>query len=207
MLETKFIFLTSLQSFSSSFPLLFHVISTDILKLPPWFPTLPLWFPTFFVFPPRFPAFPRWFSAPAFPSHSWHSHPYYLHFLHSILQFSILALTDSLLSLYSLRNYFKKIVALVKKPTLPFLVLHNSRHQIIIYIIYDVISVITKNCLYYSASSKKYIICEIWTNNSEWLKYYLSFISKGGTTCLKLSIFFCNLCQFIKIYVTNFFPR
>ena len=28
-------------------------------------------------------------------------------------------------------------------------------------------------------------------------------MSKGGTTCPKLSIF-CNLCQFTKIYVSNF---
>ena len=120
MRETKFIILTFFQSFNLSFPLLFHVISTAILKFPPWFPASPPWFPTFFVFPPRFPAFPRWFSAPAFPSHSSHSHPHYLHFLHSVLQFSILALTDSLLSLYSLRSYFRKIVALVQKRTLPF---------------------------------------------------------------------------------------
>ena len=108
---------------------------------------------------------------------------------YSVLQFPILAFTDSLLSLYSLRIYFRKIVALVQKWTLPFLLLHNSRHQIIIYIIYDVISVITKNYLPYSASSKKSIICEVWANNSEWLKCYLSFMSKGGTTCPKLSIF------------------
>ena len=116
----------------------------------------------------------------------------------SLIQFPILASTDSFLSLYSLRIYFRKIVALVQKWTLPFLLLHNSRHQIIIYIIYDVISVITKNYLPYSASSKKYIICEVWANNSEWRKCYLSFMSKRGT--------FFNLCQFTKIYLTNFVP-
>ena len=122
MRETKFIILTSLQSFNFSiyFPLLLHVISTAILKFPPWFSVSPPWFPTFFVFPPRFLAFPRWFSASSFPSHSLHSRPYSPHFPHSVLQFLILALTDSLLSLYSLRSCFRKIVSLVQKRTLPF---------------------------------------------------------------------------------------
>ena len=122
MHETKFIILTSLQSFNFSiyFPLLFHVISTTILKFPSWFPASPPWFTTFFVFPPRFSAFPRWFSAIAFPSHSSHSYPYSPHFPHSVLQLPFLALTDSLLSLYSLRSYFRKIVALVQKRTSPF---------------------------------------------------------------------------------------
>ena len=35
MRETKLIFLTSLQSLNLSFLLLFHVISTPILKFPP----------------------------------------------------------------------------------------------------------------------------------------------------------------------------
>ena len=120
MCETKFIILTSLQSLNLSFPLLFHVISTALLKFPPWFPALPPWFPTFFVFPPRFPAFPRWFSVPAFPSHSSHSHSYSPHFPHFVIQFPILAYTDSLFSLYFLRTYFRKIVALFQKRTLPF---------------------------------------------------------------------------------------
>ena len=113
MRENRFIILTSLLTFNLSFPLLFHVISTAILKFPPWFST-------FFVFPPRFHAFPRWFSAPAFPSHSSHFHPYSPHFPHSVLQFPILAFADSLLSLYSLWIYFRKIVPLVKKRPLPF---------------------------------------------------------------------------------------
>ena len=167
MRETKFIILTSIQSFNLSFPLLFHVISTAILKFPPWFPASPPWFTTFFVFPPRFPAFPGWFSTPAFPSHSLHSHPYSPHFSHSVLQFPILALTDSLLSLYFLRSYFRKIVALVQNEHSPFLLLYNSWRKVIIYIVYDVISIITKNYLPYSASSKKYIICEVWANNCE----------------------------------------
>ena len=50
------------------------------------------------------------------------------------------------------------------------LLLHKRRHQIIAYIIYDVIGVITKNYLPYSALSQKYVICEVWANNSEWLK-------------------------------------
>ena len=55
MRETKFIILTSLQSFNLSFPLLLHVISTAILKFPPWFSASPPWFLTIFIFPPRFP--------------------------------------------------------------------------------------------------------------------------------------------------------
>ena len=44
-------------------------------------------------------------------------------------------------------------------------------------------------------------------------RFYLSFMSKhgeiilkGGTICWKLSFLFRNLCQFTKIYVTNFVP-
>ena len=118
--ETKFITLTSLQSFNLSFPLLFHVISAAILTFPPWFLASPPWYLTFFVLPSRFSALPRWLFAPAFLPHSSHSNPYPPHFPHSVLQFPILALTDSLLSLYSLRSYFRKIVALVQKRTLPF---------------------------------------------------------------------------------------
>ena len=120
MRGTKFIILTSLQSSNLSFPLLFHVISIATLKFLPWFPASPLWFHTFFVFPPRFPAFPGWFSVPAFPYHFSHSLTYSLHFPHSVLQFPILVFTDSLLSLCSLRIYFRKIVALIQKQTLPF---------------------------------------------------------------------------------------
>ena len=42
------------------------------------------------------------------------------HFPHSILQFHILAFTDCLLSFYSLRIYFRKIIALIQKQTLSF---------------------------------------------------------------------------------------
>ena len=119
MRGTKFIILTSLQSSNLSFPLLFHVISIATLKFLPWFPASPLWFHTFFVFPPRFPAFPGWFSAPAFPYHFSHSLTYSLHFPHSVLHFPILFFTDSLLSLCSLRIYFRKIVALIQKQNTP----------------------------------------------------------------------------------------
>ena len=107
----------------------------------------------------------------------------------SLISFSNSPFTDSLLSLYSLRIYFSKIDILVQKRTLSFLLLHNSRPQIIIYIIYNVVSVINKNHLPYSASSKISITCEVWASNSEWLKCYISFTSKGGTTCPKLSFF------------------
>ena len=107
------IILTSLHSLNLWFLLLFYVISTAILKFPPRFLASPPWFPTFFAFPPSF-------SAATFPCNSTHSHPYSPDFLQSVPQFPILAFTDSLLSLKSLKIYFRKIVALVQKPTLPF---------------------------------------------------------------------------------------
>ena len=82
----------------------------------------------------------------------------------SFPKISILVFADSLLSLKSLRIYFKKVVTLVQKRTFLFLtavLLSRPRHQIIACIIYDVISNITKNYLLYSASSKKSIIREV----------------------------------------------
>ena len=140
--------MTFVQSFSLPFPLLFHVISTlylsfhlDSLHRHPDSHH-------FLCFHPDSP------QSHADSPHP-HSHsiprifpiPYSPHFCHSVLQFTILAFTDSLLSLYSLRISFRKLIALVQKRTLPFLLLHNSRQQIIIYITYGVISVITKNYL------------------------------------------------------------
>ena len=54
-----------------------------------------------------------------------------------------------------------------------------------------------------SVISPKLIVLKVRANNYEWLYCDLSFLSKGDTTCLKLSIF-GNSCQFTKIYVTNF---
>ena len=105
--------LHSIQSVNLSFPLLFYVIYSVILKFPSWFSALSPLFSTFFTFPPRL-------HAPAFPSHSSHSHSYSSHFLHFVPEFSILAFTDSLLNLQFLRIYFNKIVALVQKRTLSF---------------------------------------------------------------------------------------
>ena len=66
-------------------------------------------------------------------------------------------------SLYSL-IYLRKIVALVQKEHSPYLQVHNSRHQII-YIVYDIISVITKNYLPYCTSVKcEQIICQAKTS-------------------------------------------
>ena len=121
--------------------------------------------------------------------HFLYFHPDSPHFRHSVLHFPILAFTDSLLSFYSLRIYFREIVPLFKNEHSSFWELDNSRYQIIIYIIYDAISIANKNYLPYSASSKKSINCQVWANNSEWLKCYLSFISKRGTTYPKLTIF------------------
>ena len=102
------------------FQLLFHVISTDILKFPLWFPGRHSDSSHFLNFHPD-----------SLHSHSDSSHP------HSILISCISTLilrisfilfsnspisefTDSLLSLQSWRIYFRKIVALVQKRTLPF---------------------------------------------------------------------------------------
>ena len=82
----------------------------------------------------------------------------------SFPKISILVFADSLLKLKSLRIYFKKVVTLVQKRIFLFLtavLLSSPRHQIIVCIIYDVISNITKNYLLYSASSKKSIIREV----------------------------------------------
>ena len=98
MRETKFlqmysfsIILTSLHSFNLSFSL-FYVISAAIPK-----------------FPPKFPANPHWFSAFLF-------HP--SQFL--VTEFLISTFTGGLLSLWSLRINFKKIVTLVQKRTFLF---------------------------------------------------------------------------------------
>ena len=45
-------------------------------------------------------------------------------------------------------------------------------------------------------------MCKVQANNSEWLKYYLSFMSKGDTA--RYYQFFCNFCQLKKIHGTNF---
>ena len=43
-----FTILTSLHFLNLSFPLLFYVISTNLLKFPPWFPASPPWPPPYF---------------------------------------------------------------------------------------------------------------------------------------------------------------
>ena len=99
--------------YSMSF-LLIYLSSTLI-------PCIAILIPHIFCIFIQIPCIPKLHSlAPGFPSNSSHPHPYSLHFPHSILQFSILDFTDSLLSLQSLRIYFRKIVALVQKRTLPF---------------------------------------------------------------------------------------
>ena len=118
--------------------------------------------------------------------HRNHDSPYFLHFhadsLHThsnpILRISTLIYRISLIlfsnspfwllqiafsvcipSLYSL-IYLQKIVALVQNEHSPYLQVHKSRHQNI-YIVYDIISVITKNYLPYCASSEISNICEV----------------------------------------------
>ena len=107
------IILTSLHSF----PLLFFYISTAISKVPFWFPASPPWFPAFCAFSTRFPALSGWVHA--LPFHPLHFHPCSLHYSHSVSQVPIPAFTDNLFSLWSLRIFFKKIVTLVQKWTLP----------------------------------------------------------------------------------------
>ena len=68
----------------------------------------------------------------------------------------------------------------------PFLLLHNPRYQITAYIIWDVISDITKKN--YLKVLKTYNLWSI-SNNYKWMKCYLRFMSKRSTTCPKLSIF------------------
>ena len=127
MSETKFwqmfsfsIILTSLHSLNLSFPFLLYVISTAIFKFPPRFPASPPLFPTFFAFLLTFPQFPRWLPTPTFTSYSLYFYPYSPHFRHSVPKFSILAITDTQLSLYSLTIYFTEMIVLVQKRTLPF---------------------------------------------------------------------------------------
>ena len=111
--------MTSIQSFNLSFPLLFHVISTAILKSLPWFPASPPWFPTFFYFHPDSPhshadsPYPHSHTIPRIPM------LLFRNFL-ILFQFPILAFTNTLLGLYSFSIYFRKIVTSVQKRTLPF---------------------------------------------------------------------------------------
>ena len=197
--------LTSLHSLNLSFPLLLYIISAAIVKFLPWFPASSPWFPTFLAFSSRFLAIPGWFLAPAFSSPSSSSRPYTPHFSHFVSQFTIFVLQTAY-SVWNLLEFIlRKKLLLFKNTHTTLLLLHNPRNPIIVYIIYGVISVITKCYLPFSASSKKSIICEVWANKSESLKYYLTFMTKRGSVCSKLSIF-CNLWQFAKIYVTNFVP-
>ena len=105
------VILTSLHSLNLSFPLPFGVISTAMLSFH---------FdshsdsPHFSHFQPV-PRIPGRFQTTTFSSYSSFSHPYSTHSPHSIPQFLIF--TDSLLSWSSLKNYFRKIVALVQKRT------------------------------------------------------------------------------------------
>ena len=165
--------MTSLQSFNLSSQLLFHVISTVYLSFHLDSLHRHLDCPHFSYFRPD-----------SLHCHTDSPNPYphfsHLYSPHSVLQFPILFFTGILLSLYSLRIYLRKIVAKI---------------------VYDVISVITKTYLPYSASSKKSIVCEVWGNDSDWLKYYLSFMWKGGATCPKLSLINCGFNGMKHIFI------
>ena len=53
-----FTILTSLHFLNLSFPLLFYVISTNLLKFPPWFPASPPWPPHIFLISTKIPLIP-----------------------------------------------------------------------------------------------------------------------------------------------------
>ena len=116
-----FIILTFLHFLNLLFTLLLFAVSTATPKFPPLFSASAH----------LFPAFPA--SPSAFPSH-------FLHSPHFAPNFHILAFTDNLLSLKSLKIYFKKIITLVQKLTLHLVTTVQPLLQIIVYIIYDVIS-------------------------------------------------------------------
>ena len=87
MRESKFIILTSLQYFTLSFPLLFHVVSTAILKFPPWFLAPLPWFTHFSDFHPD-----------SQHSHADFSHPHFHplpHILTFILRISLIPFSNS----------------------------------------------------------------------------------------------------------------
>ena len=151
MCETKFLQMCSFSIILTSvhlFPVLFYIISTTILKFPQCTATLipnnfcistqstriPTLIPCTRI-PIPFLVFPHLFSA-------FLSFPYpipYFGYYRQPAQFVIF------------KDLFQENSCLVPKQAPPFLLLHYLRHQIIFYII----SVITKNYLPYSASSKK----------------------------------------------------
>ena len=58
----------------------------------------------------------------------------------------------------------------------------------------------------YSSSSKISIVYDVRAINSEWLKGYLSYMSKEKQSAWNCQFFF-NLCQVTNIFVTKFVPR
>ena len=114
MCENKFLqmysfftVLNSLYSSNMSCIPLFHAISTAISKFPPYslhrHPDSPNLLDSY----PDFRHFP-------------HSNTYSSYFSDSVPRFHISVFTDSLVGFEPLRIYFKKIVTLVQKQTLPF---------------------------------------------------------------------------------------
>ena len=102
---------------------------------------------------------------------------------------------------------FKKIVILFRNEHSLLLLLHNPFFNHCLHHL--------NHCLYHLRCHQwyhpqkvilkclKFIICEVWSNNYDWMKCYLRFMSKRSTTCPKLS-FFINLFRIKKKYVTNF---
>ena len=115
---------------STLIPLIFH-ISTQILCLPTLIPCIRILVP-FLAFPPLLSAFP-----------SVHSPILHFDFCRQPAQFVIN------------KNSFQENNFFSSNRTLLLLQLLNPWYRIIVYIIYDAISVISKNCLPYSASSEK----------------------------------------------------
>ena len=206
MCETKFlkmclfyIISTSLRSLNLSFPLLFcviiYVISTAILKFLPLIPCIAI----ILHFDPDFPHSQATSPQP-------HSHPI-PRISTLILRISLIPLRNSpfwLLQIASsvcnlTRIHFRKQFLQFKSEHSSLFLLHKLLHQIIVFIVYDVISVITKIYLPYSPSSKISIICEMFANNSESLKRYLSFFVKGRSNLPEIIYFFvicANLQKF-----------
>ena len=116
------------------------------------------------------PRIPGRFQTTTFSSYSSFSHPYSTHSPHSIPQFLIF--TDSLLSWSSLKNYFRKIVALVQKRT--------NTPVCYYYITFS------NRLLFISSMTSSVLSPEVWS--VDWI---VTFMSKWGSACLKLLI--CNL--------------
>ena len=146
-----FIILTSLNYFNLSFSLLFYVMSTAIPKCPPWFPTSSHWFPIFLCISSQIPHIPVLIPSIPIPFLAFPS------FFPPVLHFSFYR-SPALFIIF--KNLFSENSSFSSK-TNTLLPQHSPRHQIIIYIICDVISDITKINSPHGPSSKIYHLWNI----------------------------------------------